>query len=306
MLIPRFSTDSYSVYFYTSDGLNGFLELGRIGTFLLYKVLLAFGINSVTLSPLFTAVLCLAVTWSAAVVLYLLKLCFTSLNRLTALSFVCLCASLSFYQAALGMFMILGSLLILVRHDVLWPQAEGHGAGPVLRELLRLAAVGGGASVVNVLTTRLLAMAGFYSDRAPSSDLGGILDSVRQTVQQFNTYYPWGYPNYLPGVLKMVFILAGPVLLYLLADSFDKHSRERYPLSSVLVTLAVLVAGFLLVFAPHLVANSVWMPPRSIFSFLPCSRLWLSSQAITMSAMGNRSRWLSRSSCWSCSPPTSW
>ena len=247
MLIPRFSTDSYSVYFYTSDGLNGFLELGRIGTFLLYKALLAFGINSVTLSPLFTAVLCLAVTWSAAVVLHLLKLCFPSLNRLTALllelavilvygniyfaelfffsdvalmyvftivfmtlalityfqrnkavgtapSFVCLCASLSFYQAALGMFMILGSLLILARHDVPWPQAEGHGAGPVLRELLRLAAVGGGASVVNVLTLRLLGMAGFYSDRAPASDLSGIFDSVRQAVQQFAAYYPWVIP----------------------------------------------------------------------------------------------------------------
>ena len=74
-------------------------------------------------------------------------------------------------------------------------------------------------------------------------------------------------PKYLSGVLKMVFILSGPVLLYLLADSFDKHSRERYPLPSILVTLAVLAVGFLLVFAPHLVANNVWMPPRSIFSF---------------------------------------
>ena len=55
MLIPRFSTDSYSVYFYTSDGLNGFLELSSIGTFLLYKALLAFGINSVTLSSLCSA-----------------------------------------------------------------------------------------------------------------------------------------------------------------------------------------------------------------------------------------------------------
>ena len=163
--------------------------------------------------------------------------------------------------------MILGSLLILVRHNVLWPQAEGHGAGPMLRELLLLAAVGGGASVVNVLTLRLLGMAGFYSDRAPASDLSGIFDSVRQAVQQFAAYYPWGYPSYLPGVLKMVFILSGPVLLYLLADSFDKHSRERYPLPSILVTLAVLAVGFLLVFAPHLVANNVWMPPRSIFSF---------------------------------------
>ena len=320
MLIPRFSTDSYSVYFYTSDGLNGFLELGRTGTFLLYRILLALGVNSVTLSPLFTAVLCMTIAWSAAVVLSMLKICFPHLNWLTvlflesavvlaygniyfaelfffsdvalmyvfaivfmtlalilffrrnkifgtALALICMCASLSFYQAGLGMFMILGSVLTLVRHDVLWPRKEPRGAGPLLGELLRLTAVGGGASVVNVLTLRLLAMAGFYSDRAPASDLGSIFNSAKQTVQQFIAHYPWGYPSYLPGILKAVFILAGPVLLYLLTDSFDKHSRERYPLSSVAITLAALAAGFLLVFAPHLVANSVWMPPRSIFSF---------------------------------------
>lgn len=85
MLIPRFSTDSYSVYFYTSDGLNGFLELGRIGTFLLYKALLAFGINSVVLSPLFIVVLCLTIAWSATVVLDILKTCFPHPNRRTAL-----------------------------------------------------------------------------------------------------------------------------------------------------------------------------------------------------------------------------
>lgn len=320
MLIPRLSTDSYSVYFYTGEGLNGFLELGRTGTFLLYKALAALGISSVALSPLFTAVEILTVSWSAAVVLSMLKPCFPRYDRLTALllelavalaygniyfaelfffsdvalmyvfiilfmmlalmvffqgnkaagtalSFVCLCASLSFYQAALGMFMILGSLLTLVRHDVLWPRGNERASGPALRELLRLVAVGGGASLFHVLTLRFLAMAGFYSDRAPASGLGGVFDSVRQAVRQFSAYYPWGYPGYLPGSLKAVFILAGPVLLYLLADSFDKHSRERYPLPSLVVTLAVLAAGLLLVFAPHLVAGSVWMPPRSIFSF---------------------------------------
>lgn len=320
MLIPRFSTDSYSVYFNALGGMAAVLSSGRPGTYLLYQALAVLGINSVTLSPLFTVVTILTISWSAAVVLSMLKPSFPHLDRLTALllelaavliygniyfaelfffsdvtlvhtfmvlfmtlaliaffqrnkvigtalAFVCLCVSLSFYQAVLGMFMILGSLLILVRHDVLWPQKEKRGAGPMLRNLMRLVIVGGGASLVNVLTLRFLAMAGFYSDRAPSSNLSGILDSVRQAVQQFNFYYPWGYPSYLPSVLKVVFILAGPMLLYLLADSFDKHSREHYPLSSVLVTLVVLVADFLLVFAPHLVANSVWMPPRSIFSF---------------------------------------
>ncbi len=320
MLVPRFSTDSYSVYFYTSDGLNGFLDLGRVGTFLLYKVLLALGINSVTLSPLFTAVFCVTIAWSAAVILSLMKPFFAEPNGLTALllelavalaygniyfaelfffsdvalmyicaiffmtlalvsfswsrkavgttlSLMCMCASLSFYQASLGQFMILGSALVLVRHDVLWPQKEAQRAGPLLRELLRLVAVGGGASAVNVLTLRLLAMAGFHSDRAPVSGLGSIFDSVRQVVQQFTAYYPLGYPSYLPGTLKAVFILSGPMLLYLLADSFDKHSRERYPLSSLTATALALAAGLLLVFAPHLVSNSVWMPPRSIFSF---------------------------------------
>ena len=85
MLVPRFSTDSYSVYFYTSDGLNGFLDLGRVGTFLLYKVLLVLGINSVTLSPLFTAVFCVTIAWSAAVILSLMKPFFAEPNGLTAL-----------------------------------------------------------------------------------------------------------------------------------------------------------------------------------------------------------------------------
>lgn len=178
-----------------------------------------------------------------------------------------MCASLSFYQASLGLFMILGSMLILVRHDAARPKTEGQGAGPMLRELLRLAAVGGGASAVNVLTLRVLGAAGFCSDRGPSFDLAGVLGGAQQAVRQFVSFYPWGYPGYLTGILKIVFISAGPVLLYLLADSFDRTSRERDPLPSVLVTLAVLAADLLLVFAPHLVAKSVWMPPRSICSF---------------------------------------
>lgn len=320
MLVPRFSTDSYSVYFYTGNGLNGFLELGRVGTFLLYKALLALGINSVTMSPVFTAVFCLTVAWSAAVFLSRLKTYLPSLdwpallfvelaavlafaniyfaelfffsdvalvyamstlfmtlammlffhqNRVMGLclSLLCLCCSLSFYQASLGMFMILCSALILVKHDVLWPSAEAHGTGPLVRELLWLLAVGGGASLINVLTMKVLGLAGFYSDRSPSLGLADIVSSIQQMLRQFGSYYSWGYPSYLTGILKVVFILAGPVLLFLLADSFDKNSEERYPLSSLTITLAVLIADFLLVFAPHFLSKSVWMPPRSICSF---------------------------------------
>lgn len=199
MLIPRFSTDSYSVYFYTSDGLNGFLELGRIGTFLRYKALLAFGINSVTLSPLFTAVLCLAVTWSAAVVLHLLKLCFPSLNRLTAL--------------------LLEFAVILVYGNIYFAELF------------------------------------FFSDVA------------------------------LMYVFTIVFMTLALILVTL--------ARCWWPASCWCSRL-------------------IWWQtasecrPGLSSLFLPCSRLWLSSQAITMSAMENRSRWLFWSSCWSCSPPTSW
>lgn len=320
MLIPRFSTDAYSVYFYSSDGLSGFLELGRIGTFLLYKVLLALGINSVAMSPVFTAVFCLTIAWSAAVFLYQLKAYFPYMNWLTLmfvefaivliyaniyfaelfffsdvvlmyifniffmtlavclffyqnkivgalLSLICLCCSLSFYQASIGMFIILSSVLVLIKHDVLWPQSGKRSAVPLLQEFFCLLAVGGGASIVNVLTLNILSSVGFDSNRSPSLNLADILDSLQQMVSQFKFYYPWGYPTYLTGILKVIFIISGPVLLFVMADSFDKNSRKPYPLPSVITTLAVLIFDLLMVFAPHFLSRNVWIPPRSIFSF---------------------------------------
>lgn len=303
MLVPRFSTDAYSVYFYSGDGLGGFLELGRIGTFLLYKALLALGVNSVTMSPFFTAVFCLTIAWSAAVFLSKLKAYFPYMNWLTflfvefavvlvyaniyfaelfffsdvalmytfniffmtlalcfffhrnrivgvVLSLICLCCSLSFYQASLGMFMILSSVLVLLKHDVLWPRPEKRSAVPLLRELFCLLVAGGGASVANLLTLNILSSAGFYSNRSPSLNLADILGSIRQMISQFNFYYSWGYPSYLTGILKVIFIISGPALLFIMADSFDKHSKKRYPLTSIVITLLVLIANLLLVFSP--------------------------------------------------------
>lgn len=320
MLIPRFSTDSYSVYFYTSGGLNGFLELGRTGTYLLFRALLAMGVNSVTLSPVFTAVFSLTVSWSAAVILSLLKPHFPNPNRLTVLllelgvvlayaniyfaelyffsdvalmytfavffmtlalilffhrnwivgsilALVCLYASFSFYQAFLGFFMIFGSMIILIRHDVLCARQKSQNVKPCVLELLRLVVVGGGGSAANILALRFLAAAGFSSSRGPALSVADIFNSVRQAIWQFGYYYPSGYPNYLTGLLKTIFVLSGPVLLCLLVDSFSIGRRKRYPFSSVAVTLLVLAAGLVFVFAPHLVAKSVWMPPRSICSF---------------------------------------
>jgi len=320
MLVPRFSTDSYSVYFYTSESLDGFLTLGRIGTFFLYKILLALGVNTVTMSPAFTAVFCLAISWSTAVFLNLLKPYFTYINRLIllnlglaalliyaniyfaelfffsdvalvytldivfmtlalqmffhsnkivgmALSFVFLCCSLSFYQASLGIFMSMSFALIAVRHDVLWTKQDMRAAKPMLQEFLWLLAVGGAASVTNVLGMKLLESAGFYTNRSPSLNLADILDSLRQIFQQFRYYYSWGYPNYVTGLLKIILIMAGPVLIFLLADSFDRYSKKRYPLLSLITTLLVIVADFLLVFAPHFLSQKVWLAPRSICAF---------------------------------------
>lgn len=320
MLIPRFSTDSYSVFFYTSSGLGGFLELGRTGTYFLYRALLAMGVNSVTLSPIFTAVFILTVSWSAAVLLSLLKPCFPNPNWLTVLllesgivlsyaniyfaelyffsdvalvytfalffltlalilffhqnqiigtilSLVCLYLSLSFYQAFLGFFMIFGSMLILIRHNIPEIQWKKQTAKPFVLDLLRLAAAGGGSSIATVLVMGRLAAMGFTSSRGPSLRMTDIFDSIQETIWQFNYYYPSGYPNYLTGFPKIIFILSGPVLLCLLAGSFPRRRRKRYPFSSAVITLLALLAGLLSVFAPHLVAKSVWLPPRSICSF---------------------------------------
>lgn len=320
MLVPRFSTDSYSVYFYTPGGLNGLLELGRTGTYLLYRFLLSIGVNSVVLSPVFTAVFILTVSWSAAVLLSLLKPAFPNPSRLTLLllefavllayaniyfaelfffsdvalmytfavlfltlalllffrlnrvvgtipALICLYFSLSFYQAFLGFFMIFGAMVILVRHDLPKMQREKKSLKPFVLDLLRLLIAGGGASAANVLVLRFLAAAGFASSRGPSTELSGVFSSIRQAIGQFRFYYPAGYPYYLTGFLKLIFVLSGPVLLYLLIASFAKGYRKHYPFQAAAITLLVLFAGLLLVFAPHMVAQDVWMPPRSICSF---------------------------------------
>lgn len=319
MLIPRFSTDSYAVFFYTNSSLNGILELGRTGTYFLDRILLALGVNSVTLSPLFTAVFILTLSWSASMLLSLLKPAFHRPNLLTLLflefgvllayaniyfaelfffsdvalmytfavlfltlalilffhrfriagtilALVCLYLSLSFYQAFLGFFMIFGSMLILIRHDISGTPWTKQNAKPLFLDFLRLIVVGGGGSGANVLVLGFLTTIGFTSSRGPALHMADILNSIQQTSGQFLYYYPAGYPNYLPGSLKIIFILSSLILLCLLEDSFSS-GREYYPFSSVIITFLVLFAGFLSAFAPHFIAKSVWVTPRSICSF---------------------------------------
>lgn len=324
MLIPRFSTDSYSTYFFTSDGFNAFVGSGRTGTWLLYRGLLALGINPVALSPVFTAAFILAVAWSAAVLLSLLKPYFSSpspdwltvlllesgivlayaniyfaefyffsdvalmytfavffltlalilffhRNQLIGaiLAAVCLCCSLSFYQAFLGFFIIFGSMVILLRHGVPGARWKNQEAKPLLLDLLRLVIVGGGSSAANVLVLNRLAGAGLAMDKNASLRVADIFNSIRQVAGQLRRYYPMGYPSYLTGVSKIIFVLSGPALLCLLAGSFalTRRSRKHYPLFPAAITLVVLFCGFLSVFAPHFISKSVWMTPRTISSF---------------------------------------
>lgn len=318
MLIPRFSTDSYSIFFFTRDSVNYFLNSGRVSSYFLYRILLTLGINPVTFSPILTAVFILTVAWSAAVLLSLLKPYFLAPNRLTVLllefgivlsyaniyfaelyffsdvvsmytfalffqmlalillfhrnqiigtilSLVCLCLSLGFYQAFLGFFMIFGSVVILVRHSVPGTQWEKQDVNSLVLDLLRLVAVGGGGSAASSLLLSRFAAAG--SSKEVSLRVADILDSIRQVIWYFVYYYPSGYPNYLTGFLKIIFVLSGPALLCLLIGSFSKKHRKQYPFFSAIITLLVIFAGLLSVFAPQFVAKNVWMPPRSICSF---------------------------------------
>lgn len=213
-----------------------------------------------------------ALTWTFAVLFLTLALVlFCHRKRVfgTVLAIVCLYVSLSFYQAFLGFFMIFGSMMILIRHNVPGIQWTKQTAKPLVLDLLRLAAVGGGSSIASLLVMGLLAAQGYTSGRGPSLSVTSIFDSVRQMASQFKYYYPMGYPNYLTGFSKIVLVLSGPVLLCLLAGSFAvKHRRrKRYPFLSAAITLAVLFCGLLSAFAPHFISRSVWMTPRSICSF---------------------------------------
>lgn len=324
MLMPRFSTDAYSVFFTTSDGLKHHLNLGRPINYFLYRAVLALGINCVTYSPFFTAVFILTVSWSAAVLLSLLKPFFLSpspnwltvlllefgillayaniylvegfsyseaalsyialfllltltlilffhRNQVigTILAMVCLFLTLTIYQVFLGFFMIFGSIVILVRHNVPGMQWNKQTAKPFVLDMLRLVAVGGGSSVADLLMMGLLGAQGYTSGRGPSLSVTSIFNSIRQMAFQFNYYYPMGYPYYLTGISRIIFVLSGPILLCLLAGSFaGKHRKQnRYPFFSVAVTFLVIFCGFLSAFAPHFISQSVWLVPRTISPF---------------------------------------
>lgn len=321
MLAPRFSTDSYSVFFNLSMGrLNAYLNSGRTGAYLLYRALMALGLDAVGLSPVFTAVFLLVVSWSAAVLLSMLRPYFASPNRLTVLllelgvllayaniyvaelyffsdvalnyafaaffmtlavrlfflrspivgtvlAAVCLFVSLSFYQAFLGFFMIFGAMLVLLQHDISGVRGTERSVRRFAFDLLRLAAAGAGGSLANMLVMSRLTAAGYDTSRGPALGLAEIADIIDQVGAQLRYYYPMGYPRYLTGLLKFIFVLAGPVLLCLLAVSFFKDDEKAYPFSSAAITLAVLFCGLMSVFAPHFLSQSVWVTPRAICSF---------------------------------------
>lgn len=158
-------------------------------------------------------------------------------------------------------------MVILIRSNITEIQWKKQDIKPLGLEFLRLVAVGGGSSFAVLLGMSLFAAMGYTNDRSASLQVADISNSIRQLLWQFDSYYPLGYPYYLTGLMKVIFVLSGPALLLILVASFSIVRRKRSPFFAIATTLAVILCGFLSAFAPHFLSKSVWLVPRSICSF---------------------------------------
>ena len=169
------------------------------------------------------------------------------------ISFGLLCMALSFYQAAIGFYVVIGTSAILIKNGM-------QVTKETVKDYLIYYAIAGVACIITIETLDILVNLGIVplTERSPSFDISVVFSNILKVLKAQKTIW-WDGMTFVP-------ILIGAALLVLLTVLVIELKRAK-PIRDMLLILLLLLIAYASVFAPHFLTHTFWMAPRTIYSF---------------------------------------
>lgn len=303
-LIKHYSVDSYTCYF--NNGIDAHLLSSRYVNYFLIKLLNIFDINLVEAQSVFTfffiVVLSFISTKISLMVYNLLcsesTLLFCLVDLAVLISFVnvfilewflfpetmlfyacslmacfyavivisenfswknilgasvLLLISICCYQASLGFFVIYALTIIMLKNNFKLNRKSFINSSIIL-------IIGASASFIAILSQRIvrLFLENLGSSRTAKLSISLLVSNAQSILDTQKKIWLYGF-NLLP---KYILLFLGFILLVSIIAAFSKKR-----VSSILYLILLLVANYAITFAPHLLLDTQWYPPRTIVSF---------------------------------------
>lgn len=182
------------------------------------------------------------------------------------ISFIFLCLNLDMYQVCIGFYVI-----VCLAYTFLYGKFQ-DGKKIMLHTMLNLA-IGLAASIQSLLLMKLPELLGQASTTyvAPLS-LSSVLNNAKQIfASQFSLWF--GFSGFLPRFAPALLFFAAILILVL------QLLKRCIPLMVMLLCFLALCGSWFMAYAPYFIADTVWMPPRtliSMFALIALPGIWSS------------------------------
>lgn len=167
-------------------------------------------------------------------------------------SALCLLISLGFYQANIGVFLIVSLGSAWVQKKVLINNEIAIFIGLIV-------------SLINIFIKKILVKIGLAEVISRDSQLNihTLINNLKVIINgqgQGQKDIIFNGANLLPkGVLLVVLI---SLVLIIMVNMILNHNQIKF----IIHTVLLLILGYIVVYAPHLIAGSVWLSPRTIYT----------------------------------------
>lgn len=194
------------------------------------------------------------------------------------LSFVFLCMSLNLYQANIGAYIIFGLTFVFVKNKAQLTKIS-------VLQSIKVIGIGLLSSILCVVSMNISRWMGLTlgSSRDASLNFMGIMKNVITLFWAQRSIWISG-SGFMPvcSILILGLLLVALLIYVVRANKFNVRN--------ILYMILLLIANYLIVFAPHLIAGEIWLAPRTLVPFF----MFLSSMAIVFFSFYHKNLKLAR------------
>lgn len=172
-------------------------------------------------------------------------------------TFILMYVALGFYQAVLGIFITWGLLIIFLQYAIKDKEVKA-----LLKSTVRMLIIAGGASVSNILTTKVAQLLNLVGTILRSVQLSPklLIENIKRILETQEILFFGGYYHMPQYFLFIILILSVVCLLTLLI--LAKRFKE------IPVFILMILVAYSSSYLPFIFSESFWMPPRTIIAIL--------------------------------------
>lgn len=171
------------------------------------------------------------------------------------ISFILVFVSLGTYQASLGFYVIIFSMLILIKFNFKLSKAA-------FMQLVLGLSISGANSILNVLITKGLITLKIMppTDRGADFSLSNIISNSIKISEMQSSLWRSTY-SLMPSFVMIIFVV---LLVCIFLYYFFK---QRLKITQLLLSISIILLGYVTIFIPHIVSSQLWVSHRAIAPF---------------------------------------